>query len=328
MKGQTPTEKLNDIINGANTTRPHRDNSPDSLLQSPQNQSPSTLILDIRNMNSPNVSLQAGPALKSFWRATFFDKRTFSALLTIPAVATALLGAFLPTLWDHLSSWPARSTAIIVFVATVALPTVLNTYREKLIEKEVQREEKDEDDITKELVGLLQSYIPQALEGLPDLQGKGTRGPEFKLVKEAILGTVRSICGSPKNEVRAVWFDVDGNKLVAAENRGREMRTHREFSNRNTKNNASGNEVWETAKLGTAILYPNLSNPDERPKHYQRPSGPIEYETFITCGIVDANGQVLGMLNIDAREAGSLTEVDRAIVGLCARIASVAYSLA
>lgn len=106
------------------------------------------------------------------------------------------------------------------------------------------------------------------------------------------------------------------------------MRTHREFSNRNTKNNASGNEVWENAKLGTAILYPNLSNPDERPKHYQRPSGPIEYETFITCGIVDANGQVLGMLNIDAREAGSLTEVDRAIVGLCARIASVAYSLA
>lgn len=247
------------------------------------------------------------------------------------AVVAAVAWAFMPQAWDGrlamvgrgefaaLLSWP--TLLALLGVLALAVPIYLQHRREKVKNRLAAEREATIQSERAELVGLLQGYLKPCIEMLPDIARGGSEArQQLGNLEQAVLNTAQTICGPSDSGVRAVRFRVDKQTLVACAWSGGRTKSERRLSNRDRE----GAQAWDTARTGEPRLYPDLLN--DPPAWYER--GPnSDYQAFITCGVLTAGGDVRGMLNVDTPKAYDLDDTDRIIVGVCAKVLGVGYSL-
>lgn len=267
-----------------------------------------------------------GAGLRGLISSIVANDRVLPAFNFLSAVGAAAAWAFIPDLWSrfleaHASTrsmiWPV--TVTVVALGATGLPLWLE-YHRRWLAREIAEEMRSGQ---AELIALIQAYLIPCIETLPAVSVGGPDGREALAgVRRALLGTVQQICGPNGGGVRAVWFEVQRQTLVAKEWTGGNCNSRRKFAN-NSKDKA-GTATWETARTGLPVLYADLTK--QAPSGYQRRSD-SNYQTFITCGVLGAQGEVVGMLNVDAPSVGDLTEIDKTVVGVCAKVLGVAVAL-
>lgn len=265
---------------------------------------------------------------RGFVTSVAMNDVAFHTLSVIGALGAAVAWAFLPGIWegyneasnDHQQPslfWPVTIT--VLGVLAVITPLGLQFQRRWVIKK------LDEESTTEqaELVGWAKGYLTPAIEALPQVAVGGEAGKAaLASIRATILGTLQAICGPSGVGVRAVWFEASGQTLSSKEWTGGVCKTKRRFVRRNA--DKAGTLAWERAATGLPVLYSDVIN--NPPEGYER--GPNStYETFISCGVLGSSDEVRGMLNVDAPRADDLTEIDATIVGVCAKVLGVAYSL-
>ena len=236
--------------------------------------------------------------------------------------------AFVPVTWTMYSdgqqakdppsvAWPVIIT--LVAVVATAVPLLLQFFKGRVL-LALANEQTNEQ---AELIGLINGYLTPCIETLPQVASGGKEGSEaLAAVKRSILGTVQQICGPSGGGVRAVWFEARGQTMTAKDWVGGECNSGRKFVNRRT--DLAGSTAWSTARTGLPVLYTDLQV--EAPSGYE-PGANSKYQTFITCGVLGQGDELVGMLNVDAPNANELTEIDKVVVGVCAKILGAAYSL-
>ncbi len=167
-------------------------------------------------------------------------------------------------------------------------------------------------EMSAEHLAMISGYIDPALDvlrsftnatdsaALSDLEGT---------FRSKLLECAQRVCGPRSEDVRALLFTRNGKALRQTLRSGGTKDSVRVFTN--NRRDPAGQEAWKLAQKGQPKLYEDVLN--KAPEHYESPEE-REYQTFITCGILDQQGEVQGMLNIDAREPKSLTSEDKQIV--------------
>lgn len=267
-----------------------------------------------------------GAALRGLISSIVANDRAFPAFNIISAAVAAAAWAVFPDLWSQFLEtdanarsllWPVTMT--IVALASTGLPLWFEFHR-RWLAREIADEMRSG---RAELIALIHVYLTPCIEILPAVAAGGPDGREaLASVKRALLGTVQQICGPNGGGVRAVWFEAQKQTLVAKEWTGGTCNSKRKLSN-NSKDKA-GTATWETARTGLPVLYADLAK--QAPSGYERRPD-SSYQTFITCGVLGAQGEVVGMLNVDAPAAGDLTEIDKTVVGVCAKVLGAAVAL-
>ncbi|MDQ8040531.1 GAF domain-containing protein [Cellulosimicrobium sp. XJ-DQ-B-000] len=89
------------------------------------------------------------------------------------------------------------------------------------------------------------------------------------------------------------------------------------------RDDGEGKAVWEAAETGLPNFCKDI--------HADPPAGmdlsrPRSYRTFVTAPVM-VDGRLSGLLTINARDPGDLTEEDKGVVQVLARISSVAVAL-
>lgn len=259
-------------------------------------------------------------------------------------LGAAAAWGFMPGRWEAAAGEnPARLDPLwfvlilIGGVASVSIPLVLQHHQAwvaaqsasaeaaaKEVEKSRHASEAEERVNEKaEVIGLLNGFISPCLEDLPKILEDTRVGVEaWPSIRKTVLNALASICGPADSKVRSVWFEADKLTLKVADGSGT-VKTRRVF----TKNRSSlaGSTTWANARKGEPVLWTDLAK--EAPPGFERGAN-SHYKTFMTCGVLDADGGVLGMVNVDAPVAGSLTEVDTQILRTCARILGAALIIA
>lgn len=265
---------------------------------------------------------------RGFVTSVAMNDLAFHTLSIVGALGAAVTWAFLPGIWEgyHEASnaqqhpslfWPAAIT--FLGVLAIVVPLGLQFHR-RWVARQLAEENTTEQ---AELVGWAKGYLTPAIEALPQVAAGGEAGKTaLASVRATILGTLQAICGPSGVGVRAVWFEASGQTLLSKEWTGGVCNTKRRFVRRAT--DKAGTVAWERAATGLPILYNDVIN--DPPEGYLRGSNST-YETFISCGVLASNDEVRGMLNVDAPHANDLTEIDATIVGVCAKVLGVAYSL-
>lgn len=268
--------------------------------------------------------------LRGLITAISMNPAAYGLTTILGPITAAACWAFVPSLWEaYLSiSVPAAPKSavlatVITGVATVAtgLPIWIGLHRQ-WVTKRVADEQTGQQAA---LIALLRGYLIPCIEGLPAVATGGSdRTAALASVKRAVLNAAQAICGpqSTKGKVRAVRFEVERQVLVSKDWTGGASRSTRRFTKR--PNDPAGIETWKRAESGEPYLCRDLRK--ERPDGYDK-TATTSYQTFISCGILDSEGHVCGMLSVDAPEAGMLTEVDQIVVGVCAKVLSAAYAL-
>lgn len=269
-----------------------------------------------------------GAGLRGFVTSIVANDAAFYVIFVLCAVVAAAGWAFTPTVWDrYLASlagtaagpvvWPLLVTAAAVLGTVV--PIALQFHKRWLAEKVADQKTTEQ----AELIALINSFLTPCIETLPDVAAGGPSGiAALATVRRAILGTVQQICGPSGAQVRVVWFEADKQTMVAKEWLGGACNSTRRFTNR--KNDVAGTTAWETARTGLPVLWEDLTK--SAPVGYTR-NPASSYATFITCGVLGRNDEVRGMLNVDAPVANELTEIDKMVVGVCAKLLGTAYAL-
>lgn len=274
-----------------------------------------------------HVDGDIGDGLRGLMTSVVSNTRAFLTVVTACALGAGAGWAFVPGLWEFYRAhaaearppslvWPVL-VSIAAFVAT-ALPIGLQFHKEWV--DRAMAEEKTEEKA--ELLAFVTGYLSPCIEQLPQVALGGAAGREaLAMFKGTILGTVQQICGPDGGGVRAVRFEVERGVLMPKDWKGGSSQSKRRF----TKRDPAGAAAWERAKTGLPHLFEDLSK--TMPEGFQQ--GPTSsYQTFITCGVLGTNGEVVGMLNVDAPKAHDLTAIDRDVVGVCARLLGTAYELA
>jgi len=267
-----------------------------------------------------------GAGVRGLISSIVANDRVFPAFNIVSAVVAAAAWAFMPDLWSQFLDadantrsmiWPAAVT--VVALGATVLPLWFEFHR-RWLAREIAEEMRSGQ---AELIALIHAYLTPCIETLPAVAAGGSEGREALAgVKRALLGTVQQICGPNGGGVRAVWFEAQKQTLVAKEWTGGNCNSKRKFAN-NSKDKA-GTATWETARTGLPVLYADLTK--QAPSGYQRRSE-SNFQTFITCGVLGAQGEVVGMLNVDAPCVGDLTEIDKTVVGVCAKVLGAAVAL-
>lgn len=278
---------------------------------------------------SAQVSIRS--SLKEFFDSVAANRAAVGWVTGICAVIAAVAWAFMPQAWDGrlamasrgeyaaLLGWP--NVLALLGVLALAVPIYLQHRRQQVKDRFAAEREATIQSQRAELVGLLQGYLKPCIEMLPDIARGGPEGrQQLGNLEQAILNTAQTICGPSDSGVRAVRFRADKRTLVACAWSGGRTKSERRLSNRDRE----GAQAWNTAKTGEPRLYPDLVS--DAPAWYER--GPnSDYEAFITCGVLTADGEVRGMVNVDTPKAYDLDDTDRIIVGVCAKVLGVGYSL-
>lgn len=271
-------------------------------------------------------------ALRGLVTSIAANRYASSAVVMIGAVAAAFGWAMLPgSVGSYQDSVVLPSSdgslkallAVIGFATLAVVGTVVPLWiqlHRAWLEKKLDEERLLD---RAELVALIRSYLTPAIENLPKITKSGSDGSNALAdAKRTLLNAAAAVCGPTDSGVRAVWFGVEGKTLVAMDWVGGSCSSKRRFANHH--GSAAGTAVWETARLGEPRLYPDLSK-DAPPGYVRSPTS--DYETFITCGVLNSKGEVIGMLNVDAPHPLDLTKVDSMIVGVCAKVMSTAHAL-
>lgn len=269
-----------------------------------------------------------GVGLRGLVSSIVSNVRVHNTIVVVCAVGAWGGWSFTPGLWQSymaaLKTEPGKVPILATIVTVLALlATVIPVwlqFHKNWLDIRVAEEHAGEQ---AELITLIHSFLAPCITSLPQVAKKGPEGREALAgVQQSIMSTVQQICGPAGSGVRVVWFGVEKQTLVPKDWRGGACNSTRKFTNR--RNDEAGQAAWATAKTGLPALYPDLSK--DAPSGYQRGRN-SNYETFITCGVLGVNDEVVGMLNVDAPKANDLTEIDNMVVGVCARLLSAAYCL-
>lgn len=269
-----------------------------------------------------------GAGLRGFVSSIVSNAKVHSLILLMCAVCAGAGWSFTPGLWqgyvDALNTNPGKIPILAPIVTLMAVcATVIPVwlqFHKNWLDGKVAEERTDDQ---AELITLIHSFLSPCIATLPQVAKPGAEGREALAgVQQSIMSTVQQVCGPAGSSVRVVWFGVDKQTLVPKDWRGGDCNSTRRFTKRS--NDKAGQTAWATAKTGLPVLYADLSR--EAPAGYQRGRN-SNYETFITCGVLGVNDEVVGMLNVDAPKANALTEIDKMVVGVCARLLSAAYCL-
>lgn len=254
---------------------------------------------------TPSVSRAAGDFLRSLVTGWIYWP-----VVVILNVLLVVLGAYLGT------SPPGRNPTVViaVLVVIVAAMLVLPNLRSKWT-REYERA------TAEELIALVQFYYLPILRRLARHM-RQPRSEHLASVEEAIINAADHICGPSDVRVRGVLFEAKGGYLQPKRERySSGDPSQRRFSERGR--GAADREAWRTARTGKPRTYPDLSI--EQPPGFT--PGSNTYATFSTCGILGVDGQVQGMLNIDAEIADVFTGIDETVLELLARTLSAAYAV-
>lgn len=181
-----------------------------------------------------------------------------------------------------------------------------------------------EQDIARELLGMLRSYYIPILGRLARCaNGRPLKGEALAKVESNVLSAAHNICGPRVNGIRAVLFEVSRGTLRPKEGayEGGERPTHRKFSR--TSDRVCDRHAWEVAATGEPRIYRDVTK--DPPPGFQKQGS--NYATFMTCGVLDADQKVVGMLNVDGPVAGTLSDPDAVILKLLCETLSLAYDV-
>lgn len=269
-----------------------------------------------------------GAGLRGFVTSVVANDAVFYTIFVVCSVVAAAGWAFTPTVWErYLTSlagptpgsllWPLLVTAAAVL--GTAVPIALQFHKRWLAQQVADRKTTEQ----AELIALINSFLTPCIETLPDVARGGAAGLDaLATVRRAILSTVQQICGPSGANVRVVWFEADKQTMTPKQWLGGTCNSTRKFTNR--RNDTAGTTAWETARTGLPVLWEDLSK--QTPDGYSR-NPASTYATFITCGVLGRNDEVRGMLNVDAPLANDLTDIDKMVVGVCAKVLGTAYAL-
>lgn len=267
-----------------------------------------------------------GAGLRGFISSMVSNPKVYYGTVVIGALAAAAGWSFVPGLWEGyfgaLDSEPSKvpilaSTVTLTALGATAVPLWFQFHKRWLEDRLADERVKDQ----AELITLIHSFLSPCIATLPDVARPGLEGREALVkVRQSILSTVQQVCGPNGSGVRVVWFSVEKQTLLPKEWTGGTCNSTRRF----TSKDPAGRTAWATARTGLPVRYENLA--ERAPSGFQRGIN-SKYETFITCGVLGAGDDVVGMLNVDAPRANDLTEIDEMVVGVCARLLSAAYAL-
>lgn len=275
-----------------------------------------------------HVDGNVAAAARGFISSIVCNEKVFYTILIVSALVAAAGWAFAPSLWEGFMN--ARQTEpnklpilapLVTLAALLAtsVPVWLQLHKGWLDQRLAAERTASE----AELITLIHSFLSPCIATLPNVAKPGREGKEALVkVQQSILATVQQVCGPNGSGVRVVWFGVEKQTLVPRDWVGGTCNSTRRFTKRS--NDKAGQKAWETAKTGLPVRYADLSK--DAPSGYKRGRN-SKYETFITCGVLGAEDEVVGMLNVDAPKANDLIEIDEMVVGVCARLLSAAYSL-
>jgi hypothetical protein len=269
-----------------------------------------------------------GAGVRGLFSSLVANDIGFFAAVVICAIGAAAGWAFTPSSWDrYLVSLAGPSPASVVWPLLITGAAVIGTaapialqFHKRWLTQQIEHRKATEQ---AELIALIKSFLTPCIETLPDVAAGGSAGiVALATVRRAILSTVQHICGPSGAEVRVVWFEADKQTMVAREWLGGQCNSTRRFTNR--RSDVAGTTAWETARTGLPTLWADLSK--QAPRGFKR-NPASDYATFITCGVLGRGDEVRGMINVDAPKAKDLTEIDKSIVGVCAKLLGTAYAL-
>lgn len=168
-------------------------------------------------------------------------------------------------------------------------------------------------------MSVLNQFAAPAAELLTQACHTGVASPSVGEILQVVSNGL--LVGHDGHDVRVVYFVAENGVLRPVRLRNGKQASEREFA-RGVRKKPRG--VWARAESGLPLLYTDL----EREKPDDFAWGKRKYKTFVTCGVLDGAGQVVGMLNLDSMSAGDLGLIDKAAVGLFARLLAVAHEMA
>lgn len=214
-------------------------------------------------------------------------------------------------------SWWWRVLLIVGGGALIALDVVVGRLRVRW-ETEYERE------VATELLGMIRSYyIPILARLAPCAHGTPKKGEALASVEQSVLSAAHSICGPHDAGVRAVLFEVQRGRLRPKNGSyvGGDRPSLRTFQ-KSSKNEAD-KAAWEAAASGEPMIYKDLAK--DPPPGFKRSAS--NYSTFMTCGILDQERRVVGMLSVDAPRPGDLSGHDAVVLKLLCETLAVAYDV-
>jgi hypothetical protein len=269
-----------------------------------------------------------GAGARGFVSSVVSNTKVHNAITVLCAVGAWAGWSFTPGLWqsyfaalkDEPNKFPLLAVTVTALAVAAAVIPIWLLLHKNWLEKKVADQRTDE---KAELIALIRSYLSPCIDMLPEVARPNGEGKEaLAQVRQTLLSTVQQICGPSGSTVRAVWFEAKGQTMSPRDWIGGECNSTRKFTNHSK--DTAGQTAWATAKTALPKRYPDLSK--EAPTGFVRGAN-SKYRTFITCGVLGANDEVIGMLNVDAPDANGLTEIDAMIVGVCAKLLSAAYCL-
>ncbi len=265
----------------------------------------------------PNGQSNWGQAFGWLARSISFGKTYYSLTIVTALLAAGLTGAagIISSDWR----WWAFGGGLLSIVIQIGI-----AHAKDWAEKDLQGS-----GAQPELVALIDSYLTTALDGILDglaAEDDTTRSENLAVARKTIVNAAQMICGPSDQAVRATYFEASSNGRngyclkSTGLHAGISPHSHREFRR---SDGAAGAEAWRIAETGVPKLWQDLAV--KSPPNYTRGDNP--YQTFIQCGVLDGTGRVLGMLTVDAPDAGTLTTTDGRIVQHLCRLIAVVEEL-
>jgi len=254
---------------------------------------------------SPPISRTAADFLRSVVTGWLYWP-----IIVLLNVGLVVLGAYLGSIPPGWYTAVAIAGAGLVVMAVLGLPSLRSRWT-----REYERA------TAEELIALVQFYYLPILMRLGRQVGQPTR-EHLASVEEAVISAADHICGPSDVRVRGVLFEASSGYLQPKLDRfSSGQPSQRRFAERGR--GPADKEAWRTARTGKPKTYPDLAQ--HQPPGFE--PGSNKYATFSTCGILGVNGEVYGMLNIDAEIPDVFTGIDETVLELLARTLSVAYAV-
>ena len=143
-------------------------------------------------------------------------------------------------------------------------------------------------------------------------------------IEGATLSMAMNVCGPRDVSVRALLFRRDRDILTVTQHVGGQRKSQREFPRPTPRmRNEAARRVWEDAAKGEPVIYNDLIN--SPPAGFTSPNS--DYRAFMTCGILDEAGEVVGMLNVDCPIEDGLSDADAIMLRTLCETLAIAYGV-